>query len=218
MCDLHNPESRRALSGDHVNEEEFILLLHKFRDEPAVRLNFTPSIELLIDSRFCKGLDKLICPQGGPKWERRQAVETLGASLPDERGLYMFVWRPEFVFRFAAAPDTERFCWALYVGKAGIEEGKNDTIRTRYLSEYAKYVGRDASCLWADPPPADREQRLSRYLTLRPLEYWFLTLSTVRDIELFERKLIRLLQPPLNFQHGPKIRPGKTIPAFEEPK
>jgi hypothetical protein len=202
--------------GTQVNDQEFTQLLHKFRDEPASTLQFQPSIEHLMDSQFCKGLDKILHTQG-VKWERRKAVATLGASLPDEKGLYMFVWKPDLVFRFAAVPETEQPCWVLYVGKAGTEEGKSDTIKHRYLNEYCKYVGTDASCLWDSHAPLDREQKLARYLTLRPLEYWFLSIADVRDILVLERKLIRLLRPPLNRQHGPKIRPGKTVPAFEEP-
>jgi hypothetical protein len=130
----------------------------------------------------------------------------------------MFVWKPDLMFRFAAAPHVEQLCWVLYVGKAGTEEGKNDTIKHRYLNEYSNYLGKDASCLWDSHAPTDREQKLARYLTLRPMEYWFLSMGDVRDILILERKLIRLLRPPLNAQHGPKIRPGKTVPAFEEPK
>jgi hypothetical protein len=199
-----------------MNDSEFIQLLHKFRDEPATSLLFQPAIELLIDDEFCKGVDKAI-HDAGVKWERRTAVDGLGDSLPDERGLYMFVWRPQLMFRFDSMPATERLSWTLYIGKAGTEEGTQDTIRNRYRSEYRKYVGKDASCLWDQTTPVDREQRLARFLTLRPLEYWFLTMRNVRDILILERKLIRLLRPPLNQQHGVKIRPGKTIPAFEEP-
>ena len=199
-----------------MNEQEFAQRLHKFRDEPAPPLPFSPSIELLIDSEFCKGIDKAI-HEAGVKWERCLAVEALGASLPAERGLYMFVWRPEMSFRFDSNPASERLSWALYVGKAGTENGTHDTIKHRYESEYRKYVGRDPSCLWDSAGADSRELKLARYLTLRPLEYWFLTMLSVRDIILLERKLIRLLRPPLNQQHGPKIRPGKTVPAFEEP-
>jgi hypothetical protein len=103
----------------------------------------------------------------------------------------------------------------LYIGKAGIEDGKFDTIKSRYSSEYSKYVGGDIGCLWDDKPAIEREQKLARYLTLRPLEYWFLPIPTTKDIPLLERKLVRLLKPPLNNQHsGPRIKPGKTVPAF----
>lgn len=199
-----------------MNEQEVGDVLHKFREEAASILQFQPSIELLMDSAFCQGLDRII-HKPGLMWEKRKATDGLGASLPDMPGLYMFVWRPEFTLRFDAG-YTERFAWVLYIGKAGKEEGKTDTIRHRYVGEYSKYVGRDPSCLWDSHAAKDREDRLSRYLTLRPLEYWFLTVDDVRDILILERKLIRLLRPPLNQQHGPKVRLGKPVPAFEEPK
>lgn len=201
-----------------MNEQEFTTLLHKFRDEPASLLSFQPCIEMLIDSSHCQHLDKII-HDANVKWERKKAVDTLGGSLPRMKGLYMFVWKPEMVFRFAATPATEQLFWVLYVGKAGIEGGKDDTIRDRYISEYSNYVGKDAKCLWdTHVAVTEREQRLARYLTLRPLEYWFLEIPDVRDILILERKLLKMLRPPLNTQHGPKVRPGKTVAAFEEPK
>src|SRR5262249_51416484 len=125
-----------------------------------------------------------------------------------------FVWRPRLALKFASAPLEERFCWVLYIGKAGEKDGVKDTIRDRYQSEYSKYVGQDATCLWDHSPAEKREQRLARFLTLRPLEYWFLTMTDFKDIEILEKKLIRMLCPPLNHQHGRKLRPGKSVPAF----
>lgn len=196
-----------------MNDAEFVQLVHKFRDEPASLLVFEPSIEILIDSVHCEWMNKNI-HQSGSKWERMLAVPNLWSQLPDERGLYMFVWRPGLALQFASAPQEERFCWVLYIGKAGEKDAVRDTIRHRYQQEYSKYVGQNATCLWDETPAESREQRLSRYLTLRPLEYWFLTLTDVRDIELLEKRLIRTLRPPLNQQYGPKLRPGKTVPAF----
>lgn len=201
-----------------MNEGEFRDRIHKFRGEVAGELTFEPSIELLLDSDFCQGIDRIVHAVGGTRWERRVAVEDLGNSLPDVRGLYLFVWRPSFQFRFAAEPFSERLSWILYVGKAGIEGGQSDTIRHRYLVEYRKYVGGDPSQLW-DTKDANRAQRLATYLTLRPLEYWFLPLEEPRDVEVLERKLLRMFRPPLNRQYGgPRMRPGKPEPAFEEPK
>lgn len=192
-------------------------MLAKYRDEAAPILEFHPYVEHLIDSSYCKALEKII-HGADVKWERKKAVAALADSLPNVKGVYMFVWTPDFCFRFESLPAVERVNWVLYVGKAGTEQGTHDTIKHRYRTEYSKYVGKDPSRLWDREPATSREQRLSRYLTLRPLEYWFLALTKESDIELFERKLIRLLQPPLNQQYGPKIRPGKPVPAFEEPK
>jgi len=199
-----------------MNDQEFRELLQKYRDEPASVLAFQPSIELLIDSHHCQAINSFL-HQPGILWERKKAVDSLGNSLPDSPGLYMFVWRPELTLRFANT-ETERFGWVVYIGKAGTEEGRRDTIKQRYVSEYSKFVGKDPSCLWDTSPVEDRESRLARYLTLRPLEYWFLTMQDVREIQLLEKRLIKLLRPPLNLQHGVKLRPGKTVPAFEEPK
>lgn len=196
-----------------MNDDEFVQLVHKMRDEPAASLTFEPSIEILIDSIHCDRLNRSI-HQSDCKWERLIATPTLALQLPDQRGLYMFVWRPQLALKFAHAPLEERFCWVLYVGKAGQKDAASDTIRNRYQSEYFKYVGKDATCLWDTTPAENREQRLARFLTLRPLEYWFLILENVWDIEVLERKLIRMLRPPLNQQHGRRLRPGKPVPAF----
>lgn len=200
-----------------VNDQEFSELLHKFRDEPACALQFQPSIEMFIDSRFCLAMDRIL-HRSGILWERLKAVPNLASQLPEETGIYMFVWKPELCLRFSSPPTEERFCWVLYVGKAGTNEGKSDTIKHRFQSEYSKYVAQDAACLWETHAAIERKERLARYLTLRPLEYWLLTISEIRDILVLEKKLIRMLRPPLNQQHGPKLRPGKPTPAFEELK
>jgi len=200
-----------------MNEQDLTDLLHKFRDEVASSLQFQPSIELLMDNQFCSSIVRQV-HKTGILWERKIAVDSLGYSLPDVTGLYMFVWRPTLEFRFDASREAERLCWILYIGKAGTEGGSKDTIRNRYLSEYSKYVGKDPSCLWDQRTPTSREDRLARYLTLRPLEYWFLEIDHIPDIPILERKLIRMMQPPLNRHHGPKIRLGKPVPISEEPK
>ncbi len=50
-----------------INDEEFTLLVHKFRDEPASILAFTPCIEKLIDSEHCRQIGALM-HQNGAKW------------------------------------------------------------------------------------------------------------------------------------------------------
>ena len=111
-----------------MNEQEFISLLHKYRDEPARVLGFEPSIERLIDSQHCKELTSLLVDHG-KKWERRKAVQSLGSMLPATRGLYLFVWRPDLQFYFDGDPSMEQLCWILYVGKAGVEGGEFDSIK-----------------------------------------------------------------------------------------
>lgn len=198
-----------------MNDDEFTQALHKYRDEAVSHpLDFRPSIDRLMDSQHCAQINKIF--YSSAKWERRKAVATLGPSLPDAKGVYMFVWRPEMIMPFANG-TTEQASWVLYVGKAGIEEGASDTLRTRYTSEYKRFVGGDVSSLWNREAASDREARLARYLAMRPMEYWFLLLDSARDVQLLERKLIRMLAPPLNRQLvGPRLRSGTPVPAFEE--
>ncbi|MSO38006.1 MAG: hypothetical protein EXQ69_07120 [Acidimicrobiia bacterium] len=198
-----------------MNDQEFNEALHKFSEESVTHaLHFRPSLERLMDTDHCQKLARIF--HRTAKWERANAVDTLGSSLPDARGVYMFVWRPALVLPFEAGPP-ERFSWVLYVGKAGREGGNDDTIKNRYLREYGRFVGGDVTALWNRDPPRYREERLARYLTLRPLEYWFLLLNDPQDIHLLERKLILMLSPPLNTQgKGPHLTAGAPIPAFEE--
>ncbi|RYZ90099.1 MAG: hypothetical protein EOP06_08345 [Proteobacteria bacterium] len=172
-----------------------------------------------MDNEECKGLATILHGTS-LKWERKVATSTLWTMLPQERGLYMFVWCPELMFCCenrldTSATDIEYFRWILYVGKAGVEDGKSDTLKDRYKNGYAKYVGNDPSLLWKSQPGENtkRDALLSRYLTLRPLEFWYLTLEDTYDILTLEKKLIKTLNPPLNKQHGKRLIPGKPEPA-----
>lgn len=201
------------LFGPPVSDDEVKSALQRYRDEPLDPLYYAPSIDLLMDGDHCAAIDHLVHGSGG-RWERLKAVPSLASQIPDENGIYMFVWTPNIALRFAAPPNVERCFWILYVGKAGGLDSPGATIRSRYSSEYRRYVGRDPSCLWNGPAPETRELRLARYLTLRPLEFWYLTIEKISEIPLVEKRLLKLLRPPLNYQHGPKLRPGKTTSAF----
>jgi hypothetical protein len=196
-----------------MNSQEYRTALSKFRDEPIAHpLDFRPSIERLLEVEHCNQLASAFWSQ--QRWERRTATPDLGASLPDRRGVYMFVWRPSLVMPFEDG-TSERSWWVLYVGKAGTDEGTSDTVRSRYRSEYSRRVAGDVASLWSKNPAKDRRERLERYLSMRPLEYWFLLVDSPRDVQALEKKMIRLLTPPLNVQHaGPRLRSGTPTPAF----
>jgi len=197
-----------------MNDRELNAIIHKHRDEAAAILEFAPRIEKLIDADHCEQISRFVHSHDA-KWERRLAFPKLFESLPTVRGVYMFVWKPRFEFIF---DPFEKYSpsWILYVGKAGIDGGSTDTIRHRYQSEYSKYVAKDCSRLWDTTPEKTREEKLCKFLTLRPLEFWFLPLITVaaKEIDLIERQLIRLFNPPVNKAHGARLRPNKPEPAF----
>ena len=202
-----------------LSTQQFNQLFVKFRDETTHPISFEPSLERLMDSNECLILTDIL-HDAGLKWERKPATSTLWSMLPDERGLYMFVWCPVLVFHCANRDDTsvtdyEPLRWVLYVGKAGIEDGQSDTLKQRYKNGYSKYVGQDPSPLWNKRPTENtrREELLARYLTVRPLELWYLVLENESDIRMLEKRLIKTLNPPLNKQHGRRLIPGKPEPA-----
>ena len=196
-----------------MNDEELKQLLQERRDEEACNLHFNPRLDLLMNSDYCNSLNNLIHRQGAI-WERMLATPALGAMLPNEPGIYMFVWKPVLSLRFIASPESEQFTWVLYIGKSGTEGSTTATIRQRYLGEYNKYVGKNAVCLWDVADPQNREEKLSRFLTLRPLEFWYLTMNNASEILRLETKLIRVLRPPLNKQHAVTLRSGKKQPVI----
>lgn len=202
-----------------ISTQQFNHLLVKFRDEPSHSISFEPCLGRLMDSLECRALTEVLHDEGF-RWERRVATPTLWSMLPDERGLYMFVWCPELMFRCenrqdSSATDYERLLWVMYVGKAGVEDGQSDTLKQRFKNGYAKYVGEDPSPLWNRRPQENtrREELLARYLTVRPLEFWYLVLEDVDDIRTLEKRLIKALNPPLNKQHGRRLILGKPEPA-----
>ncbi|TWT50976.1 hypothetical protein Pla22_37200 [Rubripirellula amarantea] len=197
-----------------MNDEEFISAVHRHRDEPAACLEFQPRIEKLVDFEHCRQICDFVHGFEA-KWERHVATSSLHTTLPRERGVYMFVWRPPFEFAFDPN-GKECVNYILYVGKAGIENGTTDTIRDRYYSEYRKFVNCDPNTLWDRTADTTREQRLRKFLNLRPLEFWMLPLPLIdaKEIELVERQLIRVFNPPINRTHGTRLRPSKPEPAF----
>jgi hypothetical protein len=194
-----------------MNDGDFQQLIRARRDEPAVPLHFAPCIERLVDRDLCESVLR-ITQTLGVCWERYMAHDTLDSQLPAERGVYMFVWRPGISFSFTAT-QQQTLPWILYVGKAGTSEGVADTLPARYKT-YRRYIGKSPVLLWNRIPPRTREERLARYLTLRPLEYWFITMKEVSEISRLEKHLIKLFRPPINDHHARCLRPGRATPAF----
>jgi hypothetical protein len=157
-----------------------------------------------------------ILKQGGRQWERRMATANLWQQLPNSPGLYMFLWLPglEFLVADGTGPVPWRFPCVLYVGEAGAGQSKN-TLRGRYKGEYSKLVDGDPEQLWTSRPRErrSRAELLKHYLTLFPLEYWFLEIDDPSQVAPLERRLLQLLNPPLVQQNRAQLV-GKPEPAF----
>lgn len=188
-----------------------------YRDDISATLNFTPCLVKLLDDEHCRMLSKMLF-EVGSGWEIRVAQPDLYHQLPMRPGLYMFVWNPAFELTAAIEPRVRSFPWILYIGQAGAGSS-NNTLRNRYKNEYAKHINGDPRDLFARDAPANRAERISRYLRLRPLEYWWKEISDQDAISRLERALVTLLQPPLNSQHNHgriPVRRGKSADAFTE--
>ena len=199
----------------YLNDKEFEEVIRRYKDQSASGLSFVPDLARMLNYNDCKDLSSDL-QSGGHTWERHKAVENLANRLPSERGLYMFVWTPPLEFLFANESPSPKLTWVLYVGKAGVENGTRDTFKDRYQSDYKGKVGTDPKKLWDKIDECRlRDQRLAKYLTLRPLEYWYLPIRDLGYLTKLETRLLKLLNPPLNTQHVVrKLHPVKTSPAF----
>ncbi|MFI1586227.1 hypothetical protein [Embleya sp. NPDC020630] len=184
------------------------VIRHRLDVSPALelQLGIAPMMDVSALQVLQDDLKRLASP-----WERLVATESIAAAIPDEPGLYMFVWRPSI--KLAMADRTEgSFHQVLYIGNAGGAGELGNTLRNRYRN-YKKHLRGNPEDLWTREPPINRDDRLTHYLALRPLEYWFATVDDRSMIRNLESRLIHLYNPPINIQGGPTLR-GRlsTIP------
>lgn len=199
--------------------DPFSRLVHRHRDEPSPTLPVEWPLLRLIDQAGTGTLVQDLTESGAP-WESYEATERLWEMLPESPGLYMFVWRPWFRFRMAepsAATDIKPNAMSqiLYIGQAGASpDNGGSTLRHRYRS-YCRHLRADPKVLWTPTLRLTRPD-LARYLTLRPLEYWFTVVNDRSEIKSLETRLIELFNPPINQRNSPKIRShfGRPQPAF----
>lgn len=182
---------------------------HRDRDSPTLAVEL--ALQRLLDVRDCLALQNTVAAVAGP-WEAHAASERLYENLPAEAGIYMFVWRPPFHFDVHQGRRPFDLTQVLYVGRAGGGSSTN-TLKARY-KDYRKYLRGDPAGLWEEGEPITRPTRLARYLTLRPLEYWCAVISDPAEVDSVEARLTKLLNPPLNKDRRPKLRPKPAVEAF----
>jgi len=186
--------------------DAFAPLVRRYRDAHSPTLDVNWALLRLLDRPLCEQLTIDLKNESLP-WEVHTVTERTWEAVPEEPGLYMFLWRPHFAFDVAENQRPGDLAQVLYVGKAGADDyGQPSTGNLRIrCKDYVKYVRGDPEILWKSSEPRTRPQLLSRYLTLRPLEYWFTVVPRHSEIPLLEDRLIKLLNPPCNIQRLPKL-------------
>lgn len=198
-----------------MTDMSMLVTRHRDADSPVLGIGW--ALLRLLDQGACEQLRCDLRSEGQP-WEIMLANEHTWEAVPDEPGLYMFVWRPWLTFDVAEAPRSGDLRQVLYVGKAGADDAGNRTsggLKQRYRS-YVKHLRINADILWNGTEPRTRVQMLDRYMCLRPMEYWFTVIPRYDQIPLLEDRLIKMLNPPCNRQRVPRItaRFGPATPAF----
>jgi hypothetical protein len=137
-------------------------LVMRHRDDPSPELAVQWALLRLLDQCGTGALVEDLVARAGP-WEAYDATERLWEILPEEPGLYMFVWRPWFRFRMAEATVTvpiqkpDSITQILYIGQTGASDNEaGSTLRERYKS-YRKYLRAEPDSLW------DRHQSSTRH-------------------------------------------------------
>jgi hypothetical protein len=187
------------------------LTIYQYDEAQGLSLCFLPN--RLVNEKYCNSLSDKILKKCSGNWEKYNATPMLANSLPDKRGIYMFVWRLYFPFVFD--DNTLHIRLILYIGKAGDNFG-NSTIKSRYRGEYSKYVKSDAEIIWKKSKLDTRSERLSKYLNLHDLEYWFLVMDNcdnLSEISNLENELIKLFNPPAN-KAKIRMKYSETMKAF----
>ena len=184
------------------------------RTSPVVGLAQEHPITYQMDLDYCAAISEELRRYGG-EWEVRKATPNLWRQIPEKCGVYLFLFESYLALRTAGGTDFHPSV-VLYVGRAGDQLSKK-TLRDRYRYEYSKYVGGDLSLLWGEDRASTRAERLARYLTIYPLQYWFSTIEDNNRIVEVERSLIKLLNPPLNVVGRSKVRISSSSPAFRSP-
>lgn len=185
--------------------------LKQWRDTPLATMTWHVPLHRLLDVEYCELVTQMVT-EHSERWEAMKATPTLWKQLPEHSGIYMFVWRPALRFCMEAGRYNS-LTMPVYVGKAGGRKSTN-TLKKRYKAEYSNYLSEDPRRLWSTHSPQNRQERLQRYLQLRPLEYWFVVAPTPEYADELESHLLNTLSPPGNKMSGVMARLENPKPAF----
>jgi hypothetical protein len=206
-CPSHSRNDPDPDTLTPVDAFERLAVVNRYNPPPPLQLSLP--LGEAIDCAYCEHISRSLLAKG--KWQVHEATKTLAEHLPDEPGLYLFVWR----FPFPMPTNTDKSMHmrsVLYVGQAGADN-TTGTLRKRYRDEYASIVGADPESLWTEDM-ANRSSRLTRILNLRHLEYWHIVNQSRDHLRSYESQLIRLFNPPGNTQSANGCRESsKTISA-----
>jgi len=151
------------------------------------------------DTGRCEDLQRMFAATLS-EWEVAKADATLssGTTLPNEPGIYMFVWRPAFYFPQSNG-SREHFPVVLYIGKTGDRDSEG-TIRSRFASEYAPILRNADTHNDEDVHEGQmtRTDKLKIGLSLQPLEFWFSVVKNSKNVGKLEDQILRMIRPPLN--------------------
>ena len=168
--------------------------------KPVHKFTESTPIEFVQNEDFYTLLYNDLAAVASP-WESYPLGQNVFQLLPEEPGLYMFIWSPN-ALKFQTDTVPLEVLKILYVGKASV------SIKERFRSEYRRILeAASPSYFWEESALESRELRLKRLLSLSPIDIWFCRVSknNVSCIDNLETRLIKLINPPGNVQR--KLKP-----------
>ncbi|WP_022665362.1 hypothetical protein [Desulfospira joergensenii] len=182
---------------------------YKYERSTPIRFKIPP--QGLLDKKFCERINEEILEYSTGGWEKKKATESLGSSLPETSGIYIFTWAPYFQLSMDEGEKIESIRMVLYIGKAGGDNNSN--LSKRYNSEYSKIVQKYPDFHWSNSELKTREEKIQQVLNLWDLEYWFAVFKNDKHILRIEKALIKLYNPPANKIYT-TYKVGKPTNAF----
>lgn len=152
----------------------------------------------------------------GSGWESIDRVHSDSAELiPDRKGIYIFIWSPDVEIK----SEARRFVFnnVVYIGSSVTPELG---MKSRFVKEYSKIIGRHLDIHWTKKELSNRSDRLKKVLNLGQITLFFNVMdnATSEQILNLEERLIKYFNPPGN-KVGTiikaKLSKKEVLPAFK---